>query len=75
MKHSILTLLFISILLLLTACSEETQEKQTPSSSSINPVDNYMDSRLDALDMAKDSVKQSNIRTEEQNKAMEDLTK
>jgi competence protein ComGC len=74
MKHSVLTLLFISILLLLTACEEETQEKQTPSSS-INPVDTYMDSRLDALDMAKDSVKQSNIRTEEQNKAMEDLTK
>jgi competence protein ComGC len=74
MKHSVLTLLFISILLLLTACSEETQEKQTPSSS-INPVDNYMDSRLDALDMAKDSVKQSNTRTKEQNKAMEDLTK
>ena len=40
-----------------------------------NPVNTYLDSRLDARGMAKESVKVGNKRIEEQNKAMEALTK
>ena len=61
---------------LLASCGEETKERTaTKSVGSSNPVDSYVDSRLNALDMAKDSVKQSNQKVKEQNKAMEALTK
>ena len=43
--------------------------------NTINPSNSYLGSRLDARGMAKDSVKIGNKRIEEQNKAMEALTK
>ena len=59
------TILFIS------ACGEEPKEN---SSNGIeNPVDTYMDSRVNAMDMAKESVRESNKKVDEQNKAMEAL--
>ena len=72
-RHNTLLLLALSSLLFL-ACGED--KKETPTSNSIvNPVNTYMDSRLNALDMAKESVKESNKRVEEQNEAMEVLTR
>ena len=59
---------------LFIACGEEKKESTT-STTIENPVNTYMDSRLDALDMAKESVKEGNKRVEEQNKAMEALKK
>lgn len=40
-----------------------------------NPVNTYLNSRVNARDLAKESVKMGNKRMEEQNKAMEALTK
>ncbi len=40
-----------------------------------NPVSTYLNSRVDARGLAKKSVKESNKRMEEQDKAMEALTK
>ncbi len=40
-----------------------------------NPVSTYLNSRVDARGLAKKSVKESNKRIEEQDKAMEALTK
>ena len=40
-----------------------------------NPVNTYLNSRVDARGLAKKSVKESNKRIEEQDKAMEALTK
>ena len=73
MKKPIIFTACTSIALLLSACGEETTE--TSSKGIENPVDTYMDSRVNAMDMAKQSVKESNKKTEEQNKAMEALTK
>ena len=41
--------------------------------SSLNPVDTYMDSRVNTIDMAKQSVQESNKKVEEQDKAMKAL--
>jgi len=43
--------------------------------NTINPSNSYLGSRLDARGMAKKSVAESNKRMEEQDKAMEALTK
>lgn len=40
-----------------------------------NPVNTYLKSRVDARGSAKNSIKESNKRIEEQDKAMEALTK
>lgn len=40
-----------------------------------NPVNTYLNSRVDARGSAKKSIKESNKRIEEQDKAMEALTK
>jgi len=40
-----------------------------------NPVNTYLDSRVDAIGMSRKSVIEGNKRMEEQNKAMESLTK
>ena len=71
MKKTIILLSSTAIIFLLSACGEET----TGSSSKgiENPVDTYMDSRVNAMDMAKQSVKESNKKVEEQDKAMKAL--
>ncbi len=73
MKKSSIFILGIVSLLLLTACGEDTPERTSKVIE--NPVNKYMDSRVNAMDMAKQSVKESNKKVEEQNKAMDDLTK
>ena len=74
MKYIYTLLLSVSLLVLTTACEEETKTP-TKSTASVNPVDSYVDSRLNAYDMAKDTVKESNKRVEKQNKILEDLNK
>jgi len=73
MKKSSIFILGIVSLLILTACGEDTPERTSKVIE--NPVNKYMDSRVNAMDMAKQSVKESNKKVEEQNKAMDDLTK
>ena len=64
--------LFCTItVLLLAACGED--EKESTSRGIENPVDTYMDSRMNAMDMAKQSVKKNNERMEEQDKEMKAL--
>ncbi len=71
MKKNIIFIFCTVTVLLLTACGEET--KESSSKGIENPVDTYMDSRMDAMDMAKQSVNESNNRIEKQNKAMKAL--
>jgi len=71
MKNSIIIIFCTATVLLLTACGEET--KESSSKGIENPVDTYMDSRVNAMDMAKQSVKKENRRMEEENKAMKAL--
>jgi hypothetical protein len=73
MKKPIIFIACISIILLLTSCGEETKESMKKGIET--PVDNYMDSRVNAMDMAKQSVKESNKKVTEQNKAMDTFTK
>jgi len=73
MKNSIIFVFTAASILLLTACGEETKENIKKEIEA--PVDNYMDSRVNAMDMAKQSVKESNKKVAEQNKALEALTK
>lgn len=40
-----------------------------------NPVNTYLDSRVDTIGMSRESVNEGNKRMEEQDKAMEALTK
>jgi len=71
MNNSIIFIFCTATVLLLTACGKDTQESSGQGIE--NPVDKYMDSRVNAMDMAKQSVKESNKKVEEQNKAMETL--
>jgi len=63
------------LLLSLSSCGEQTKEQNSKPSVSVNPVDSYVDSRLNAIDSVKDTVKESNKQAEAQNRAMEALTK
>ena len=71
MKHSNVLILFTSTLLLLTACGEESNSKNDESIK--NPVNTYLDSRVNALDLAKSSVEKTNQRTSEQDTNIADL--
>ena len=71
MKNRSIFILGIVSILFLTACGEDTQK--SASKAIENPVNKYMDSRLNALDIAKQSVKESNKRTKEQNEVMKAL--
>ena len=71
-KYNTLLLLALTSLLL-SACGESKKETTTATTIE-NPVNTYMDSRLDALEMAKKSVKESSKRVEEQNEKMKSLT-
>jgi len=76
MKNFTISILGCTFLLLgLSSCGEQTKEDNSKPSVSVTPIDGYVDSRLNALDMAKNTVKESNKHTEEQNKALEKLTK
>ena len=76
MKTSIILLCTAVTVLLLSACGEEKIESTNTENANKgmeNPVDTYMDSRVSAMDMAKQSVKESNKKVEEQDKAMKAL--
>jgi hypothetical protein len=73
MRNSIVFIFYTVSILLLAACGEETKENIKKGIE--NPADNYMDSRVNAMDMARKSVKDSNKKVIEQNKALEALTK
>lgn len=64
MKHSNILILFTLSLLLLTACGEKANSNNDESIK--NPVNTYLDSRVSATELAKNSVKKSNQRTNEQ---------
>ena len=74
MKNISIFILISVLSLLLSACGEETKETHNNTAAK-NPVNTYLDSRVDAMDLAKKSVAESNKRTEAQDKAMEALTK
>ena len=73
MKNIGIFILCTSAILFLAACGDETKEGKAKKVK--NPVDTYLDSRVNAIDMAKESVKESNKRVNERNKAMEALTR
>ena len=73
MKNSSTLVLSIFTILLFTGCREDTSGH--PTKAVKHPVNSYLDSRVDAMDMAKQSVKESNKRSEERDKAMESLLK
>ena len=64
----VLTALFV-----LSACGDENKETKTETFK--NPVDTYMDSRVDAMENAKAAVAESNKRNKEQEDAIKDLLK
>ena len=71
MKKNIIFIFCTVTVLLLAACGEETKESSGKGIE--NPVDTYMDSRMNAMDMAKQSVKKNNQRMEKQDKEMKAL--
>lgn len=74
MKNSSALILFIVNVFFLNACGEETKETHNKPAVT-SPGDTYLDSRVNAMDLAKGSVKKSNKRVEEQDKALESLIK
>ena len=60
-----------TIALLFAACSDG--QKPSNNEAIQNPVNTYLDSRTDAIDLAKKSVQESNKRTAEQNEATKEL--
>jgi len=73
MKNHSTLLLYTLTGLLLIACSGETKESNTETIK--NPVGTYLDSRVDAMDLAKKSLEESNKRTAEQDEQMNTLYK
>ena len=71
MKYSNVLILFTSNLLLLTACGEDANSNNDESIK--NPVNTYLNSRVSAMDLAKNSVKESNQRTNEQDANIDTL--
>ncbi|AKF25770.1 hypothetical protein YH65_10515 [Sulfurovum lithotrophicum] len=65
--------LTLTALFLLTACGNESPERKIETFK--NPVDTYMDSRVNAMDDAKAAVAESNRRNKEQEDAMKALVK
>jgi hypothetical protein len=59
--------------LLFTACGDEAKESKSETIQKPNTT--YLDSRVDAVEVAKKSVKESNERVQEQDKLMEDVRK
>ncbi len=73
MKTIFVISLAIISLSLLSGCGEEHQEKKSETFK--NPVNSYMDSRLDALQNAKTAVNKNNARTKTQDEAIKSLVK
>ncbi len=60
-----------AIVLLFTACGDG--QKPSDNEAIQNPVNTYLDSRTNAIDLAKKSVQESNKRTVEQSEAIKEL--
>ena len=73
MKTVIQLSMAITVLLLLSACGDESKESKTETFK--NPVYTYMDSRVNAMENAKAAVAESNKQTKEQEDAIKDLLK
>jgi len=73
MKTCRIFILCTLTIFLYTGCGEEPKENSPEAIK--NPVDTYLDTRVNAIDMAKQSLKESNKRTKEQDKTMESLIK
>ena len=73
MKNSSTLLLYTLTILLLSACGNEAKENNTQTIE--NPVGTYLDSRVDAMDLAKNSLEESNKRNTEQEEQMKALNK
>lgn len=73
MKNSSTLLLYTLTLLLLSACGDKAKESNSQTIE--NPVGTYLDSRVDAMDLAKRSLEASNKRNTEQEEQMEALNK
>ena len=66
-------LLATGALFMLSACGDDIQEK--PKETFNNPVNTYLDSRVDAMQNAKSVVEETNKRTKAQDEAMKALVK
>ncbi len=66
-------LLAFGALFVLTACGDEVAEKSETTLE--NPVDTYMDSRVDAMQNAQSAVEESNKRAKAQEEAMDAVLK
>lgn len=81
MKTIGILMFVILAVLLLSTCGEDIQKDQTntletPKKTYLDtPTNTYLDSRVDAMGNSRKSVNKANKRIEEQNKAMEALTK
>lgn len=73
MKNSNPLIFFTLTLFLLGACGEEATDSNTKTMT--NPVDTYLDSRVNAMDLAKESLEESNKRNIEQEEQMKALKK
>ena len=73
MKNSSTLLLYTLIILFLNSCGDEAKENNTKTMT--NPVDTYLDSRGDAMDLAKKSLEESNKRSTAQDELMKALNK
>ena len=67
-------ILLIGAIFVLTSCGEEAVQEK-PETSFENPVDTYIDSRVDAMQSARSVVKKENRRIKAQEKAMDALLK
>ena len=73
MKNSSTLILYAFTTLLLNSCGDEVKESGT--NTMTNPVDTYLDSRVNAMDLAKESIEESNNRNTEQEEQMKALRK
>ena len=73
MKTVIQLSMVLTALFALSACSNENKETKTETFQ--NPVDTYMDSRVNTIENAKAAVAESNKKTKEQEDAIKDLLK
>ena len=71
MKNSSTLLLYTLTLLLLSACGDEAKESNSQTIE--NPVGTYLDSRVDAMDLAKKSLEESKKRSTAQDELMKAL--
>jgi ABC-type Fe3+-citrate transport system substrate-binding protein len=72
MKKTFTLTTLILLTVLFTACGEKSTES---TETKVAPADSYLDSRVNALNMAKQSATKSNEAVAKQNEMIEKLTK